>query len=455
MLVHLIKVGRWFFLLYFISPEDFGLFALALLVIGLPQILIGSSIGHAVIQEQDELSKQDLSSFHWLLVGFSGLLFLVYCALGSHIAVFFGEPQLEELVIFLSAANLVESFGIIAGALVRKSLKFKLLARIEVFSFLISTFATVALACLNFGVWSLAVGLFVGYLVISISYNIAAKTSYNLALAKKSFQKIFTFSLNLTLSQFITFLMRYIDDFIIGYFFGKAALGVYDRAYQIVHLPMRLIANRINLVLFPSYSAESTTDENMRQIHLKIVGYAAYLYFPILIAILIFSPLAVNLALTEDWSALAFYMPVLAIGGTIHAFINFNRSIFLARGRSDLQLKYSVITRLIIVLSYLIGAFWGVKGIAIGYTIGSFVAFFPESIKALKEIEVNLFDLWKVVKIPYRISLFILISGKIALHFMDTIAYQLIVGSLIYLLCYLFFYREFINKQKLFLSQKD
>jgi PST family polysaccharide transporter len=334
-------------------------------------------------------------------------------------------------------------------------LKFKLLARIEVFSFLISTFITVALACLNYGVWSLAIGLFVGYLVISICYNLTTKIAYDFVLSKKSFQKIFNFSLNLTLSQFITFLMRYIDDFIIGYFFGKAALGVYDRAYQIVHLPMRLIANRINLVLFPSYSAESTTDEDMRQIHLKIVGYSAYLYFPILIAILIFSPLAVELVLTANWNDLSFYMPVLAIGGTIHAFINFNRSIFLARGRSDLQLKYSVITRLIIVLSYLIGAFWGVKGIAIGYTVGSFIAFFPESIKALKEINANFFNIWKMVKTPFCISLFVLISGKIALYFIASIGYQIFVSSLIYLLCYLFFYRKFINKQKLFLSQKD
>lgn len=452
--VHFIKVGRWFFLLYFLIPEDFGLFALALLVIGLPQILIGDSIGSAIIQKQEELSKRDLSSFHWLLVGFSGSLLLVYCFFANHIANFFGEPQLEQLIIFLSAANFIESFGTIAGALVRKSLKFKILARIEVISFLISTFITVVMAVLNFGVWSLAVGLFVGYLVTTISYNFREKVNYEFTFSMSSLQKIFTFSRNLTFSQFITFLMRYTDDFIIGYFFGKAALGVYDRAYQIVHLPMRLIANRINAVLFPSYSAENTTAESMREIHLKIVGYAAYLYFPILIAILIFSPLAVDLILSEEWGELAFFMPILAVGGTVHAFINFNSSIFLARGRSDLQLKYGLITRCIIVLSYLGGAFFGVKGIAIGYTIGSFIAFFPESIRALKEIKVNLIDLWRVIKIPFFISMFVLVCIKVVLPFFETNLYQFFASSVIYTLCFLFFYRNFIHNRNSIFAMK-
>jgi len=453
-IVHFMKIGRWIILLYFLIPEDFGLFALALLVIGLPQILIGESIGSAIIQKQEKLSTQDLSSFHWLLVGFSGFLLILYWIIGGQIATFFGEPELEQLIIFLGAANFIESFGIISGATLRKSLNFKILARIEVISFVISTFISLSLAILNFGVWSLAVGLFSRYLTTTLSFHFVARISFKFVLKRASFKKIFRFSRDLSFTQAITYIMRYTDDFIIGYFYGKTALGVYDRAYQIVHLPMRLIANRINAVLFPSYSSKDTTLINMRHIHLKILGYAAYLYFPILIGIIVFTPLAVDLNLGEEWKELSFFMPILAIGGIVHAFINFNSSIFLALGKSDLQLKFNVITRSIIIISYLIGSFYGVRGIAIGYTIGSLVAFFPESLSALKYIKISLRDFWKVIKTPFYISVFILIFNSITLNFLNSSLNKILIGMTIYLALYIFFYRNFIVKQKTIFTLK-
>ena len=447
--IQIIKLARWFILLYFISPEEFGLFALALLVVGLPQILIDEGVSSSIIQTKEKLTDQDLSSFHWLFISYSALLFIIYFALSKNIAQFFNEPIIAPMILIISGANLIESFGKTSNAILRKSLKFKELAQIETFAFVLSTIVILILAVNNYNAWALVIGLIISYTVSMISYYIASDWRPKMQFKIDSLQKIYKFTRDLTLSRVITYIMRYLDDFIIGFFFGKAALGIYDRAYQIVHLPMRLIANRINAVLFPSYSAADVDFKNVRIVHLKIIRYASYFYFPILVAIIILAKPAVSLFLPENWANLSFFMPVLAIGGTVHAFINFNESIFLAKGRSDLQLRYSIVTRGIIIVSYLIGAYFGLKYIAIGYTVGSIIAFFPESIKSLKEIDISLLDFWNTIKHVVYLNIFILIFSFTIFYFIENNVQRLIIGSIIISAECLFLYRKFLNNKEI------
>jgi O-antigen/teichoic acid export membrane protein len=442
-IIQFIKIARWFILLYFISPEEFGLFALALLVVGLPQILIDEGMSSSIVQSREKLTETDLSSFHWSFVLYSLVLFILYFLIANSIALFFQEPTVAPLIMLIAGANLVESFGKTSHALLRKALNFKEIAKIETAAFFIGTVVTLLLAVQNYNAFALVFGLLTSYLFSMASYYRTAQWHPQIILRIKSFKKIYIFTRNLTVSRIVTYLMRYLDDFIIGYFFGKAALGIYDRAYQIVHLPMRLIANRVNAVLFPTYSAVEDNFEKIKIIHLKIIQYATYFYFPILVSIIILSKPLVILFLPQNWIDLSFFMPVLAVGGTVHAFINFNESIFLAKGRSDLQLKYCVLTRSIIVISYLIGATFGLKYIAIGYTIGSIIAFFPESIRSLQQIDISIYDFWLVIKDIFYLAIVALIIGFIGFYFIDEPLYQLVFGSMIVGIKCLFIYQKF------------
>lgn len=447
-LIQIIKIGRWFVLLYFIGPADFGLFALSILLVSFPQTFLDQGVGSAVIQSEQIFSSKDLSTYYWLLTTYCGILLVVFFFLSSTIATFFSEPDLEKILFFLSAAYFLESIGKLPGALLRKALKFQYIAKTETYTFLIGTLITVFLAVKNYGIWALAIGFFVEYSITSISFIVKARFQPQFVFCIESLRKIYAFSRNVTLIHLTTHIMRYADDLIIGFFFGKTALGIYDRAYQIVHLPMRLITNRIILVLFPAYSEGGVSRNEIRKIHLKVIHYTSIIYFFIFVVIVTLSEPAIRLFLKEDWYDLSFYMPVLAFGGIVHAFINFNYSIFLSLDKSDLQLKYGLITRGIIVFSYVIGAFFGVKGIAVGYAVGSLIAFLPESIKALKEINITLFDFWKSIKVPFYFSIFVLFSSIMLLYLFEKDMVKLVVGIFYYLICSGAYYFIFLRTKK-------
>ena len=450
-LTQILKIGRWIILLYYLTPADFGLFSMGVLLIGLPQMFLDEGLTSAVIQNKKSFSIAELSTYHWLLVGYSALLCGLYVFFSTQIVAFFNEPDLGYLIIFLSVAYLIESFGKIPHCLLQKSLKFEFLAKTEAIVFIISSILTLVFAYMGLGLWALAYGLLVTYILLTVSYSIKARFLPQLTFSLSHLRELHKYVINLTLFRIMSYFMRFLDDFIIGFFFGKTALGIYDRAYQIVHLPMRLITNKINYVLFPVYSAPESKKTEIRQVHLKIIHYAAAIYFPVLAIIILFSKDSVALFLPEKWSDLTYFMPILAAGGVLHAFLNFNQSIFLSQNRTDLQLKYGFLTRGIIIFSYLVGVYFGVKGIAIGYTIGSLLAFFPESIRAWKIIDLSLPDFWKTIQSSLLFSILLVVGVLGLFSFLEGEIYRLVFGGLFCVLCLAVWYWKlfFVGKNVL------
>lgn len=449
------KIGRWLLLLYLIEPVGFGLFALASLLVSLPQILLDQGVGSAIIQSEKSFSRIDLSTYFWLLSGFCFLLLVLSLVTAPLIANFFSEPQLTTLLIFIHVAFFFESFGKVSGALLRKRLRFSYIAKVETSSFLLATSIVIVFAYLGHSYWALAYGLLFEYTFIAVCNLVGASFFPVFSFSARSLKKVYVFTKNISLIHFTSLLMRYIDDLIIGFFFGKAALGIYDRAYQIVHLPMRLITNRIVMVLFPAYSQKGTEKQKIRKIHLRVIHYSAILYFFILGGIILCTKYAVVIFLPKEWNELTFFIPVLALGGVIHAFINYNYSIFLAFNRTDLQLRYGLVTRSIIISSYLIGAFWGVKGIAIGYVFGSLLSFYPESKRAWQELDISFRDFRETVSTPFIYTLSIFVSVFIITLFFESDLIKLLVGSILYSIFFLIIYQGKFKEITHLLSEKN
>ena len=433
LIVQLAKLIRLFLLFELLVPSDFGVFALSLIILGIPSILTEANIETAIIQS-DKLDNKDLSSIFWSVCIYSLLSYGLIFIFAESISLFL---EIQEAKLMLQAAAIIYFFvnlALVSRALLWKSLRFKLLAKVEIFSSFIDTIITLLFAFWGYGWWSLFIGLLSRQIISFPIYIFYAGWKPSFILNSIGLKKIYSFSRDLTLYRFVNWLMRYFDDLLIGLLFGKNALGIYERSYQTVHLPMRLVSNRINAVLLPSYSKINTAKDELSKMHLEIIRSSAWIFLPILGFILMFSNVLILNFLDEEWQELAWFIPVLGIGGIIHAFFNFNHSIFLSLGKSKLRLSYGLVTRGIILLAYLIGAFFGVKGIALGYTIGSLIAFFPETHRALQEISLTLTDFWKVIQKPFILVSKFIIIGFLLEHLFSNNLMSIVIYGFIYII---------------------
>ncbi len=144
-----------------LSPGDFGLVAMAMVYMGLVQLVNELGLGIAIVQNRS-LTSDQLSR----LGGLSILLACGFCLLSlllaRLVAGFFGEPAIQPAIMVLSITFLADGLQLLPRSLLTRELQFRKLASVEMTEAIGATVVTLTLAILGFGFWSLILGTVVG-----------------------------------------------------------------------------------------------------------------------------------------------------------------------------------------------------------------------------------------------------------------------------------------------------
>src|SRR5438045_9473207 len=103
-----------------LTPDDFGLSAMALVFTNFMMIFRDFGLSAAIIQRK-ELTPTQLSTIFWLNV-FTGIaLTSILAFLAPQIAVFYKDPRLIPITLLLSTIFFISSFGNVQNALLIKA----------------------------------------------------------------------------------------------------------------------------------------------------------------------------------------------------------------------------------------------------------------------------------------------------------------------------------------------
>ena len=151
----LLKLAALMVLARILSPRDFGLLGFALICTNFVERIGQGGFGPAVVQIQ-EATKSIITTAARTSVAF-GILSMVILALSAGtVASFFGERELELVVVALSAGCLIESLVAIPEALLQRDLRCKEIMLADNVAYLISMIIVCpTLAFMGWGVWSL------------------------------------------------------------------------------------------------------------------------------------------------------------------------------------------------------------------------------------------------------------------------------------------------------------
>ena len=148
-------------LAWILTPKDFGLVAIATMVISFSQIFWDAGLSKALIQRQGDVEKTANIVF-WtnMILGIViyGLLFLS----ASFIAHLFKEPLAEAVIKVQGLQIILASLFSVQTALFQKELNFKKLFYVRLLTSVLPGFASIPFALWGFGYWALVVGSLVG-----------------------------------------------------------------------------------------------------------------------------------------------------------------------------------------------------------------------------------------------------------------------------------------------------
>ncbi|PLM81305.1 flippase, partial [Klebsiella variicola] len=197
MLVQLINV---IYLAKIIPPAEYGIMAMALVIINLGILLRDLGTSAAIIQKKS-LSQDLVNTVFWLN-SFMGLALAIIVAVSApFVSSFYGQVKLFPVLILLSITFPLSSCAATHLALLERESRFKTISFIEVSSSIIAVIVAITMANMGFGVFSLVGQAIILNLMSAIQFWRASKWRpyFKRFINLDELRSIFGFSANLSL----------------------------------------------------------------------------------------------------------------------------------------------------------------------------------------------------------------------------------------------------------------
>jgi lipopolysaccharide exporter len=359
------------FLARLLSPTDFGLMGMIMVVIGFAQAFADMGISNAIIYRQNA-TRDQLSSLYWLNILAGVIVFCVVCASTPLVVGFYREPRLSNLLYLTALIFLITPLGQQFQIFLQKELKFDGLAKIEVATAVVNATVAIGSAFAGFGVYSLIFGQLAATTAkVALLCGVGWRQWHpSLHFANRDLKGYVSFGLYQMGERSINYLNSNLDYLLIGSMLGASALGYYTLAYNLIIKPSTMINPVITKVAFPVFSRIQNETEKLRKGYLKVLQLLATVNFPMMVGLAVVAPVAVPVIFGEQWLPSIILIQILTIVGLLRSTGNPVGSLLLAKGRADLGFKWNLgLTVTQIPGLYLGAKLGGAVGVAIAFSI--------------------------------------------------------------------------------------
>lgn len=357
-----------------LSPNDFGVFAVAFLSLSALDAVSKMGFESVLIQKKENI-KPYLNTVWTVGIIKNLLVATVLFYFSSHIALFFEIPNSIPIIKMLALATIVKGFDNVAIIYFQKELKFKKFVKYQFVVTLIETTITIILAFVFYNAWALALGFLFGSIVrLIMSYSIDPyhpKIEINLLKLKE----LLVFGKWIFFSGILAFLIMRGDDIFVGKFIGITALGFYQLAFRSSRITAAMISNLVSEVTFPAYSKIQNDILKLKNAYLKVLQLIVVFSFFISGLFLMLSKDFTILFLGEKWLPMVPAMQVMIILGSWQSMTASMKPIFYALGKPKIVTKMQIIRLLILsILIYPFTEYWGILGTSMAVFLSVFIS---------------------------------------------------------------------------------
>jgi O-antigen/teichoic acid export membrane protein len=328
-----------------LSPADFGLVGMSVILFWFLKFLGSFGITQSVIRHRD-LSDETLAQLNTMGLVFGVGSFLLACLAAWPASWFFKTPRMIPVAIVTCIALIPIGLRGVPEGLLNQQMRLKSLSLFDALRDIISAVVTVALAWMGFKYWALVWGNLLSEIarcaiVLSVQRYRFARP--HLAAIREPL----LFGGRVLISSFAWSTYNTLDNMTAGRVLGQAALGLYGMAWTLANMPLEKIVSLVT-TLVPAYLARVQTD------FAALRGYVRSLTEMIALATF---PATVGLALVAREA-----IPLMM--GSIIALLP---RVLTMVGKAKFVMRVEVSGLFLMPVAFWIGSHWGIRGIAYGW----------------------------------------------------------------------------------------
>ena len=348
-----------------LSPEEFGLYAAALVFITYAGAIVDLGVAQALVYLGTARERADAALAASIAVG--GLIAAATAMGAPVLADFFGRDDVAPMIRWLSLSLFISILGVVPDAILRARLRFR-----RRFVAQLAGIGTQAAVTIGFGVagagpWALVWGQLAGVTVAGLAAWVLAGYRPSRGFWRPdaaNVRALVAYGAPLAGHTLIITLVADIDYLIVGRRLGSVALGFYAVAFRIPQMVVTNLFFIFSQVMFPIYSATREDRTRLQRGFVSAIRLQSLVGVTIGAGLAVIAPVLVPFVFGDKWSASIVPLQALALYAAFRSLAGGAADVFSATGRPRLALWSSLSQLVVLVPALLIATGAGIEGVA-------------------------------------------------------------------------------------------
>lgn len=339
-----------------LSPNDFGVVAIATVIIAFFNLFTDMGLSPAIIQHKS-LSDYQLADIFSFTTWIGLLLALLFFLASTPISAYYNSPILENICRLLSINLFFASINIVPNALFYKN---KLFKHIAIRSLFIQAFIgslSIAAAFTGAGLYALIITPICSSILMFVISFRKFPQRLKLTLGFDTVRQLFSYSMYQFLFNLINYFSRNLDKLLIGKYMTLTDLGYYEKSYRLMMLPLQNITQVITPVMHPVLSDFQNDIKKLSVSYEGIIRFLALIGFSISILLFFTAKEAVLIIFGVQWIQSVEVFRILTLSVGIQIVLSSSGSIFQAAGDTRSLFICGLFSSILNVTGILIGIF--------------------------------------------------------------------------------------------------
>lgn len=351
-------------LAHLLTKSDFGLVAIAMVAINYLAVFKDLGLGAALIQRRGNIEEAADTVFTINLVIGLFLTTLIYPA-APFVANYFHDPQVTPVLRWLGVSFLINAIGSIHMVRLRREMDFRLKLIPDLGNSVVKGVVSVSMAISGFGIWSLVTGQLVGAVASTLLAWRVLPWRPRIHIKRSLAGSLMKYGTSVMGSDSIGVVVENLAAIIVGRFLGMAVLGIYSLAYRLPEMLIISILWVIGDVLFPAFSAIQNRSQDMVRGFLTTIRLMEIIVTPVCLGMIITADPIIRVLFGDQWLDAIPILRILAAYAWVYTIGFHVGAVYKAVGRPEILLKLSILTLIISFPALLIGARYGLTGVAL------------------------------------------------------------------------------------------
>jgi O-antigen/teichoic acid export membrane protein len=346
-----------------LAPEDYGLFAMATVYIGVAQLVSEAGLMPVIIQPAT-LDRGVASKIGGLAIVVGLAVCLISVALAIPISWFFREPRVQVVIMVLSFNFVLRGVQVLPRGLLLRDLDFRRIAWLDAAEAAGAAAATIALAMAGFGYWSLVGG---AMLSLAVGTFIALRMrphAIAFQLNDPALKAPMLMGRHVLVSQMAWYVYSNADFAVVGRWLGKAALGTYGLAWTFAMVPVDRFTTLVGRVAAPVLSAVQKDNVALRRYICGLTEGLALVTLPACIGLALVADVLVRALLVPAWNGVIVPLRILALYAAVRCVTSVLSQVLIFTGNARRNMQISIVAAVSLTAGFIFASQWGLVGVA-------------------------------------------------------------------------------------------